>query len=89
MADDLHHPPDDHTLHVQQLFVRHQQAVLGYVLSIEPNVADAEDIVQEAFLAVSRKAKTWSAETDFFPWVCPVRQHGFGCGPADLRWSEQ
>jgi len=75
MADDFHHPLDDYTLHVQQLFVRHQQAVLGYVLSIEPNVADAEDIVQEVFLAVSRKAKTWSAGTDFFAWVCTVARY--------------
>jgi RNA polymerase sigma-70 factor (ECF subfamily) len=75
MADDAHHAPDDHTLRVQQLFVRHQQAVLGYVLSIEPNFADAEDIVQEAFLAVSRKARTWSAGTDFFAWVCAVARY--------------
>ena len=75
MADDAYHAPDDHTLRVQQLFVRHQQAVLGYVLSIEPNFADAEDIVQEVFLAVSRKAQTWSAGTDFFAWVCSVARY--------------
>jgi len=75
MADDSHHAPDDHTLRLQQLFVRHQQAVLGYVLSIEPNFADAQDIVQEVFLAVSRKAQTWSAGTDFFAWVCTVARY--------------
>jgi len=66
---------NDHALHVQQLFVRHQQTVLGYVLSIEPNFADAQDIVQEAFLAVSRKAQTWSAGTDFLAWVCTVARY--------------
>lgn len=64
--------PDDHTLHVQQLFVQHQQGILGYVLSIEPNFADAEEIVQEAFLVVSRKAQTWRAGTNFFAWACAV-----------------
>jgi len=75
MRDESCHTPDDHTLHIQQLFVRHQQAVLGYVLSIEPNFADAEDIVQEVFLAVSRKAQMWSAGTDFFAWVCAVARY--------------
>lgn len=75
MTDDSYHTPDDHALHVQQLFVRHQQTVLGYVLSIEPNFADAQDIVQQAFLAVSRKAQTWSAGTDFLAWVCAVARY--------------
>ncbi len=75
MTDHAHHNPDDHALHVQQLFVRHQQTVLGYVLSIEPNFADAQDIVQEVFLAVSRKAQTWSAGTNFLAWVCTVARY--------------
>ena len=75
MTDNSCHTSDDHALHVQQLFVRHQQAVLGYVLSIEPNFADAQDIVQEVFLAVSRKAQTWSTGTEFFAWVCTVARY--------------
>jgi RNA polymerase sigma-70 factor (ECF subfamily) len=75
MTDDSYHTPDDHALHVQQLFVRHQQTVLGYVLSIEPNFADAQDILQEVFLAVSRKAQTWSAGTNFLAWVCTVARY--------------
>ncbi len=75
MTDEPSTPPDAHTLHVQQLFVRHQQAVLGYVLSIEPNLADAQDIVQEVFLTVSRKAATWTAGTDFLAWVCTVARY--------------
>jgi hypothetical protein len=39
MTDSSYHMPEDHTLRVQQLFMQHQQAVLGYVLSIEPNFA--------------------------------------------------
>ena len=75
MTDDSCNSAHDHTLHVQQLFVRHQQAVLGYVLAIEPNFADAEEIVQEVFLAVSRKARTWTAGTNFFAWVCTVARY--------------
>jgi len=67
--------PDKHSLHVQQLFVRHQQAVLGYVLSMEPNFADAQDIVQEVFLVISRKAHTWSAGTNFLAWACTIARY--------------
>jgi RNA polymerase sigma-70 factor (ECF subfamily) len=68
-------PSDDHSLHVQQLFVRNQQALLGYVLSMEPNFADAQDIVQEVFLVISRKAHTWSAGTNFLAWACTVARY--------------
>ena len=75
MTDEASDTPNDRVLHVQQLFVRHQQTVLGYVLSIEPNFADAQDIVQEVVLAVSRKAQTWSAGTDFLAWACTVARY--------------
>jgi RNA polymerase sigma-70 factor (ECF subfamily) len=75
MTDESNPLPDPHLLHVQPLFVRHQQAVLSYVLSIEPNLADAQDIVQEVFLTVSRKAATWTAGTNFLPWACTVARY--------------
>lgn len=75
MTDEFSTAPDPHTLHVQQLFVRHQQIVLGYVPSIEPNFADAHDIVQEVFLTISRKARTWTAGTDFLAWACTVARY--------------
>lgn len=74
-ATSLPEPPPEHTLHVQQLFVRHQQAVLAYVLSIEPNLADAQDIVQEVFLVVTRKAATWTAGTNFLAWACTIARY--------------
>jgi RNA polymerase sigma-70 factor (ECF subfamily) len=63
---------ESHQLQVQQLFVRHQPALLAYVLSLEPSYADAQDIVQEVFLAVSRKADSWSAGTNFTAWVFAI-----------------
>lgn len=64
--------PDVHTLQVQALFVQHQKAVLAYVLSIEPNLHDAEEIVQETFVTVSRKASNWTSGTNFLAWVCTI-----------------
>jgi RNA polymerase sigma-70 factor (ECF subfamily) len=68
-------PSGDHTLRVQQLFVRHQQAVLAYVLSIEPSLDDAQEILQETFLTVSRKADTWTDGTNFLAWVCTIGRY--------------
>jgi RNA polymerase sigma-70 factor (ECF subfamily) len=68
-------PPTDHTLEVQRLFVQHQQLVLYYVLSIEPNLGDAQDILQETFLAVSRKAQTYTLGTNFPAWACTVARY--------------
>jgi RNA polymerase sigma-70 factor (ECF subfamily) len=66
---------NEHHLLVQQLFVRHQAVVLAYVLSLEPNLADAQDIVQEVFLTISRKADTFTAGTNFPAWACTVARY--------------
>lgn len=72
---DQNGPPSGHTLEVQRLFVQHQQVVLYYVLTIEPSLGDAQDIVQETFLAVSRKAETYALGTNFGAWACTVARY--------------
>lgn len=67
--------PSEHTLQVQRLFVQHQQVVLYYVLTIEPNLGDAQDIVQETFLTVTRKAETYQLGTNFPAWACVVARY--------------
>ena len=67
--------PSDHTLQVQRLFVQHQQGVLYYVLTIEPNLGDAQDIVQETFLTVTRKAGTYALGTNFPAWACTIARY--------------
>lgn len=59
----------DTTAHVQKLFVQHQQILISYILSMEPNYSDATDILQEVFLAVSKKAESWNEGTSFVAWV--------------------
>ena len=63
---------DDHTLQVQTLFLQHRQAVMAFVLSLEPGILEAEEIVQETFITASRKASTWTAGTNFLSWVCAI-----------------
>ncbi len=75
MSGHVQSPLDDHTLRVHQLYARHQHALLAYVLSLEPKLDDAEEIVQETFLTASRKASQWSDGTNYFAWVCAIARY--------------
>jgi len=62
----------DKTMRVQQLFVKHQLALRAFILSLEPNFTDAEDLLQEVFLVVTRKANEFQEGTNFFAWGCTI-----------------
>ena len=61
--------PDDHVAQVQGLFLKHQPAVRGYILSMIPDFSLADDLVQETFLVVTRKADSFVLGTSFLAWV--------------------
>jgi RNA polymerase sigma-70 factor (ECF subfamily) len=61
--------PADHTLQVQQLFVQHQGRLRAFVLSLTPDFATAEDVIQETFLIVTRKAAEFAPGTNFPAWA--------------------
>jgi len=65
----------DKTVRVQQLFVKHQLAVRAFILSLEPNFTDAEDLLQEVFLVVTRKASQFEEGTNFFAWACTIARY--------------
>jgi RNA polymerase sigma-70 factor (ECF subfamily) len=60
------------TMRVQQLFVKHQLGLRAFILSLEPNFTDAEDLLQEVFLVVTRKANEFEEGTNFFAWACTI-----------------
>lgn len=60
---------EQHTAAVQGLFLKYQPMVRTYILSIVPNFALAEDILQETFLVVSRKASSFTLGSSFPAWV--------------------
>lgn len=68
-------PDDLHKLRVQQLFMVHQQALLAYLLSLVPKLQDAQDLLQDVFLVVSRKAETWSEGSNFLAWACTIARY--------------
>jgi RNA polymerase sigma-70 factor (ECF subfamily) len=61
-----------HVLRVQQLFVASQGNLLAFILSLHPGLAEAEDILQETFLVISRKADTFAVGSNFLAWACTI-----------------
>jgi RNA polymerase sigma-70 factor (ECF subfamily) len=62
----------EHTVLVQQFFVKHQSALKAFILSLRPDFAEAEDILQEVFLTVTRKAGGFRPESSFTAWAFTI-----------------
>lgn len=52
------------------LFLRSEREVFRYVAALVPNVADAEDIVQQTALALWEKFDSYDPNQPFTPWAC-------------------
>lgn len=52
------------------LFLRSEREVFRYVATLVPNVADAEDIVQQTALALWEKFDAYDPSQPFTPWAC-------------------
>ncbi|MEZ5301436.1 MAG: sigma-70 family RNA polymerase sigma factor [Verrucomicrobiales bacterium] len=64
--------PADTTEAVQLLFVRHEPAIRAFVRALQPSLADADDVMQETFLTVTRKAAAFELGTNFVGWACGI-----------------
>lgn len=72
-------PPDSKPLFgdsnaVQQrflsLFLRSEREIFRYVAALVPNVADAEDIVQQTAMSLWEKFDAYDPAQPFTPWAC-------------------
>jgi RNA polymerase sigma-70 factor (ECF subfamily) len=52
------------------LFLRSERDIFRYVAVFVPNVADAEDIVQQTALALWEKFDAYDPSQPFTPWAC-------------------
>ena len=52
------------------LFLRSEREVFRYVAALVPNVADAEDIVQQTALSLWEKFDAYDPAQPFTPWAC-------------------
>lgn len=73
MSADSQRRFDDSTAAQQRflsLFLRSEREVFRYVAALIPNVADAEDIVQQTALALWEKFDAYDPAQPFTPWAC-------------------
>lgn len=52
------------------LFLRSEKEVFRYVAALVPNLADAEDIVQQTAVALWQKFDAYDPALPFTPWAC-------------------
>ena len=52
------------------LFLRSERDIFRYVAALVPNMADAEDIVQQTALALWEKFDSYDSNQPFTPWAC-------------------
>jgi RNA polymerase sigma-70 factor, ECF subfamily len=73
MASDPTRHPDDKNAAQQRflsLFLRSEREIFRYVAALIPNVADAEDIVQQTAIALWEKFDAYDPAQPFTPWAC-------------------
>jgi RNA polymerase sigma-70 factor (ECF subfamily) len=54
---------------VQALFVRDSARIRGFINGLLPDFAQADDVFQEVFLTITRKAGDFAPGSDFQAWV--------------------
>ena len=52
------------------LFLRSEREIFRYVAALIPNVADAEDIVQQTAVSLWEKFEAYDPALPFTPWAC-------------------
>jgi RNA polymerase sigma-70 factor (ECF subfamily) len=65
------------------LFLRSEREIFRYVAALVPNVADAEDIVQQTAITLWEKFEAYDPAQPFTPWACR-----FALNKA-RQWSER
>src|SRR5437762_11195067 len=66
--------PDKNKLFLR-LFLQNQRRLYAYILTLLPNRADAEDVLQETSLAMWDKFEASTPPTDFLAWARRVAYH--------------
>ena len=64
--------PQAHLFHVQSLYVQHLPALRGFVLSLVTDFTLVDDVVQETFLTITKKAHEFEQGTNFRAWAWTI-----------------
>jgi len=60
---------------VQQQFLKHSDLIRGFVRGLLADRQRADDVLQETFLAVRRKASDFQPGTNFPKWACTIARY--------------
>jgi RNA polymerase sigma-70 factor (ECF subfamily) len=66
---------DKRTVDFLRLFVRHQQEIYAYVLTLVPHVHDADDLFQDGMAMMWRKFDQFKLGTNFAAWAVQVMRY--------------
>lgn len=66
-----HHGSDRNEAFVE-LLTLHQRRLYGFIYTLVPNPADAEDLLQQTSLILWRKFSEFDLDTDFSAWACRI-----------------
>ena len=66
-------PVDQTEFH--RLFVQSQRRIFGYILTLLPRLADAEEVFQQTCVIILSKAVQFHPGTDFVGWACRIAQY--------------
>lgn len=54
------------------LMTRHQRQVFGYIYTLVPDRAAAEDLLQETCVVICEKFEEFEEQSDFVAWACRI-----------------
>jgi RNA polymerase sigma-70 factor (ECF subfamily) len=66
---------EEHRDQVNALFVQFSPELRGFILALLPDMSRADDVFQETFLTVSRKARDFRRGTNFLAWACTIARY--------------
>lgn len=67
------HPPEREAVErVHALFLAHIDVIRGFIRALVRDIHLADDVLQETFITVARKADSFEAGTNFPKWACAV-----------------
>ena len=60
---------------VHGLFLQHTDLIRGFIRGLLPDATLADDVLQETFLTVTRKAAEFEPGSSFPKWVCAIARY--------------
>jgi len=66
---------DNRTIEFLKLFVRHEQEIYAYILTLVPHVHDADDLFQEGMTVMWQKFDQFQPGTNFAAWGVQIMRY--------------